>query len=116
MNYAKVYKNGTSNVRKFRHFSQWIVDNHVEGIPGNGHLNKVDLRNIADALSLDMAIGSELFKRKYIVTGIVIGGALALTISKVIDIYQKRESLGFFLFFIFKKIKEEYTCHRENQS
>ena len=89
MNYAKVYKNGTSNAKKFRHFSQWIVDNHVEGIPGNGHLNKVDLRNIADVLSLDMAIGSELFKRKYIVTGIVIGGALALTISKVIDIYQK---------------------------
>ena len=40
---------------------------------------------------MDMAIGSELFKRKYIVTGIVIGGALTLTISKLIDIYQKEE-------------------------
>ena len=99
MNYAKVYKNGTSNAKKFRHFSQWVVDSHVASIPGNGHLNTVDLRNIADALSMDiadvlsmgMAIGSELFKRKYIVTGIVIGGALALTISKLIDIYQKEE-------------------------
>ena len=63
----------------------------MAGIPGNGHLNTVDLRNIADELSMDMAIGSELFKRKYIVTGIVIGGALALTISKLIDIYQKEE-------------------------
>ena len=92
MNYAKVYKNGTSNSKKFRHFSQWVVDNHVAGIPGNGHLNTVDLRNIADVLSMDMAIGSELFKRKYIVTGIVIGGALALTISKLIDIYQKERA------------------------
>lgn len=92
MNYAKVYKNGTSNSKKFRHFSQWIVDNHVEGIPGNDHLDIVDLRNIADVLSLDMAIGSELFKRKYIVAGIVIGGALVLTISKVIGIYQKERA------------------------
>ena len=91
MNYAKVYKNGASNARKFRHFSQWVVNNYVEGIPGNGHLNKVDLNNIADVLSMDMAIGSEFFKRKYIVTGIVIGGALTLTISKLIDIYQKEE-------------------------
>lgn len=89
MNYEKVYKNGTSNARKFRHFSQWVVDNHVEGIPGNGHLDKVALSNIADVLSMDMAIGSEFFKRKYIVTGIVIGGASALTIMKIIDIYQK---------------------------
>lgn len=89
MNYAKVYKNGTSNARKFRHFSQWIVDNHVKGIPGNGHLDKVDLRNIADVLSLDMAIGSELMKRKYIVTGMVIGGALVIVIPKIINIYQK---------------------------
>ena len=44
MNYAKVYKNGTSNAKKL----------------------------------------------KYIVTG-VIGGALTLTISKLIDIYQKEE-------------------------
>ena len=92
MNYAKVYKNGASNSKKFRHFSQWIVDNYVAGIPGNDHLNKVDLRNIADVLSLDMAIGSELFKRKYIVTGIVIGGVLVLTASKVIDIYQKERA------------------------
>ena len=92
MNYAKVYKNGASNSKKFRHFSQWVVDNHVKGIPGNDHLNKVDLGNIADVLSIDMAIGSELFKRKYIVTGIVIGGVLVLTISKVIDIYQKERA------------------------
>ena len=89
MNYAKVYKNGTSNAKKFRHFSQWVVDNYVEGIPGNGHLDKAALSNIADVLSMDMAIGSEFFKRKYIVTGIVIGGALTLTIIKIIDVYQK---------------------------
>ena len=31
----------------------------------------------------------QFFKRKYIVTGIVIGGALTLTIIKIIDVYQK---------------------------
>lgn len=80
MNYAKIYKKGNLNGDKFMNFSKWIVKNHVTSLPNGPKLNAADLETIAEVLAMDMATGSQLTKNRYIITGIVIGGSLTMSI------------------------------------
>lgn len=76
MNYEKIYTNGYEHSNKFMDFSKWIVKNNVATDPRNSHLTAEALEGIVEVLAIDMAIGSELKKNKYIITGVIIGGLL----------------------------------------
>ena len=92
MNYAKIYKKGNLNGEKFMDFAKWIVDNHVASLPGAEPLTVVQLANITEVMSMDLATGSQLTKNRYIMTGVVIGGVTVAGLYTINNFRKRRRA------------------------
>ena len=95
MGIEKLYKKGLANSKQFRSLSDYIVEHYVYDIPNGKKLTEVSRAVISECSAIDMAIGSESSKNKYLITGILIGVATTgaiLSIRKIIKSRKKKKA------------------------
>lgn len=74
-----ILKKGYENRDKFSKLARYVVKHDVTPLAGDT-LSLTARRRIAEAMSIDMSVGAELVKNKYIVTGMIIGSIITIVV------------------------------------
>lgn len=94
MNKNKVFnqaiKKGLKNTPTFFELGAYVVDNHCTMKDG-AKIVGMDRIILATEFASDMAIGSQLTKRKYILTGVVIGSAVTIAVIYLSKKFKKKK-------------------------
>ena len=89
----KTYKNSEKHYHKFTPISDYIGKHYIGAPVGKQPLTKENLDVISMVSAMDMYIGSEFTKKKFIATGVVLGVAGTLvTIAIIRKIKSKEEA------------------------
>ena len=74
--YEKIYNKVTiDNAKSFNKFAEWIVDNQCSDLNGDKIVNEAR-KDLIEAMSADLKIGSLYTRNKYITIGIACGIAI----------------------------------------
>lgn len=84
----QIYKVSESKFKNFKPVSDYIVEHYVDDLPGTP-LSVGDRDVISMCSAIDMRIGAELVKRKYIVLGVVVGVVATIAVVKIIEHVKK---------------------------
>jgi len=87
----KLYVDGYENRKVFRPISDYINENYVTDPLNGDKLTKEDRDVISDCSAIDMAIGSESTKVKYLIIGSLIGIAGTVILLQIKKKFKKKE-------------------------
>ena len=73
LKYENLYRCGCKDYEKFIKASKWIVTNKIVGIED---LSDSTLQTLINYSATQMSIGSKITKNKYLLKGMLIGGAI----------------------------------------
>jgi len=94
MNNARIDKLYNNNIdekaKDFRPMSDYIVNKYVKSVEGK-ELTQEARENISFISSVDMAMGSESTKVKYLIIGSLIGIAGTVTLLQIKKKFKKKE-------------------------
>ena len=85
----KIYKNGYDKRKDFRPISDYINEKYVTPASGKELTNEAR-EVISDCSAIDMGIGSESTKNKYMIIGSVIGIVGTIIILQIRKKFKKR--------------------------
>ena len=73
LKYESLYRRGCKDYEKFIKASKWIVTNKIAGTE---NLSDSTIQTLINYSAVQMAIGSKMTKNKYLLKGMLIGGAI----------------------------------------
>ena len=73
LKYENLYRRGCKDYEKFIKASKWIVTNKIAGTE---NLSDSTIQTLINYSAVQMAIGSKMTKNKYLLKGMLIGGAI----------------------------------------
>ena len=74
LKYESLFRRGCKDYEKFIKASKWIVTNKISGTE---HITDSAMQTLINYSAVQMAIGSKMTKNKYLLKGMLIGGAIA---------------------------------------
>ena len=96
MKIEKLYEASMKNAEKFKEMADLVVQTYCTDIEGAA-LSPESAEGIAKASAVDMAIGAEVVKPKYVIAGVVIGVVTTVAtiaiVKKIRKIRQKETVL-----------------------
>ena len=73
LKYENLYRHGRKDYEKFIKASKWIVTNKISGTE---NVTDSAMQTLINYSAVQMAIGSKMTKNKYLLKGMLIGGAI----------------------------------------
>ena len=73
LKYESLYRRGCKDYEKFIKASKWIVTNKISGTE---NVTDSAMQALINYSAVQMAIGSKMTKNKYLLKGMLIGGAI----------------------------------------
>ena len=73
LKYENLYRRGCKDYEKFIKASKWIVTNKISGTE---NITDSAMQTLINYSAVQMAIGSKMTKNKYLLKGMLIGGAI----------------------------------------
>ena len=73
LKYESLYRRGCKDYEKFAKASKWIVTNKISGTE---NITDSAMQTLINYSAVQMAIGSKMTKNKYLLKGMLIGGAI----------------------------------------
>lgn len=73
LKYENLYHHGCKDYEKFIKASEWIVSNKISGTK---NATECIMQTLINYSAIQMAIGSKMTKNKYLLKGMLIGGAI----------------------------------------
>ena len=73
LKYESLYRRGCKDYEKFIKASKWIVTNKISGTE---NITESAMQTLINYSAVQMAIGSKMTKNKYLLKGMLIGGAI----------------------------------------
>ena len=73
LKYENLYRRGCKDYEKFAKASKWIVTNKISGTE---NITDSAMQTVINYTAVQMAIGSKMTKNKYLLKGMLIGGAI----------------------------------------
>ena len=73
LKYENLYRRGCKDHEKFIKASKWIVTNKISGTE---NATECIMQTLINYSAIQMAIGSKMTKNKYLLKGMLIGGAI----------------------------------------
>lgn len=73
LKYENLYHHGHKDYEKFIKASKWIVTNKISGTE---NITDSAMQTLINYSAVQMAIGSKMTKNKYLLKGMLIGGAI----------------------------------------
>lgn len=73
LKYENLYHHGCKDYEKFIKASEWIVSNKISGAE---NATECIMQTLINYSAIQMAIGSKMTKNKYLLKGMLIGGAI----------------------------------------
>ena len=73
LKYENLYRRGCKDYEKFIKASKWVVTNKISGTE---NITDPAMQALINYSAVQMAIGSKMTKNKYLLKGMLIGGAI----------------------------------------
>ena len=73
LKYESLYRRGCKDYEKFIKASKWIVTNKISGTE---NVTESAMQTLINYSAVQMAMGSKMTKNKYLLKGMLIGGAI----------------------------------------
>ena len=73
LKYENLYRRGCKDYEKFIKASKWVVTNKISGTE---NVTDSAMQTLINYSAVQMAIGSKMTKNKYLLKGMLIGGAI----------------------------------------